>query len=237
MVLSHVVMHVALCNAAARLGPQAELPVRVVVTDSIRRDVVDQTARITRYEGNNSSLDFDIPWGSYRASIRMHVGKITCSGMQYFAVLLNHNRSLTVQLHRRMAFAPPPTIVMGTAPFAFSYVQPTVMVFGPGTKCNGAVGTPLNVRIDEVNDSDGYYASIYPTAALTPRAHYVVAVRMTDTQGGYHYVRVPSDFVGMSGSWPVLAQFNVTQNVIDWTAGKPEDTLLCPRLYKTETSG
>lgn len=235
MALSHIVMHLALCKAAARLGPQAELPVRVVVTDKIKRDVIDQTARVLRYEGNTSSIEFDMPWGIYRAAVRMRAGRATCSGVQYFSVLADHNRSLTVQLQDGRVSSPVPVLISGTAPFAFSYVDPTVVVFGTGTKCNGPVGTPLNANIAQVNDSDAYYASVYPSAVLAQDAPLMPAVRLTDSQGGYHYLRVPGNFLTMSYVWPSAGQIDVTQNAIDYVAGKPEDTLLCPREYETTT--
>jgi hypothetical protein len=231
--LSHVVMHFALCSAAARLGPQADLPVHIVVTDKINRDVVDQTARVSRYEGNTSSAEFDVAWGIYRANVTMRAGRTSCSAVQYFAVQQDHNRSLTVNLRDGSQPAPVPTLITGTAPFSFSYVEPTVMVFTGDTKCNGPVGNPVNANIDQVNDSDGYYASVYPSPSLAGRGPYVLAVRLKDSQGGYHYIRVPAEFLGMSPRWPSMGSFDVTEDVVDYVQDKPEDTLLCPRLYKT----
>jgi hypothetical protein len=234
MALSHIVMHFALCNAAARLGPQADLPVRVVVTDKINRDVVDQQGRVSRYEGNASAIEFDVPWGVYRASVTMQAGHTACSGVQYFSVAQDRNRTLTMHMQDgKTPNAPVPTIVWGTAPFAFSYVEPTVLVLTGDTKCNGAVGTPVNVDIDQETDNDGYYASVYPSPELAHRGPYVLAVRLKDSQGGYHYIRVPAEFLGMSRGWPSMGQFDVTEDVVDYVQDKPEDTLLCPRLYKT----
>jgi hypothetical protein len=233
MALSHIVMHFALCNSAARLGPQADLPVHIVVTDKINRDVVDTNTRISRYEGNTSSAEFDVAWGVYRTTVTMRAGHATCSAVQYFAVQQDRDRTLTVQLHDGSGATPVPTLIYGTAPFSFSYVQPTVMVFSGDTKCNGPIGNPVNADIQQVNDSDGYYASVYPSASLAGKGPYVLAVRMTDSQGGYHYIRVPADFLGMSLRWPSQGTFDVTEDVVDYVQDKPEDTLLCPRLYKT----
>lgn len=235
MALSHVVMHFALCNAAARLGPQAQLPVRVVVTDKINRDIIDQTAKVLRYEGNTSSAEFDVPWGIYRATVSMRAGRTTCSGVQYFAVLLDHNRNVSVQLRDGKPAPQTPTLIMGTAPFAYSYVQPTVMVFNNDTKCNAAMGSPVDAGIDQQNDSDAYYATVYPSAALARKGSMVVAIRLKDSQGGYHYIRVPGNFLTMTTSWPSAGTMNVSEDVIDYVADKPEDTLLCPREYETET--
>lgn len=205
----------------------------IVVTDKINRDVVDQTARVSRYEGNTSSAEFDVAWGIYRATVTMKAGRTTCGAVQYFAVQQDHNRSVTVNLRDGSQPAAVPTLITGTAPFSFSYVEPTVMVFTGDTKCNGPIGNPVNADIDQVNDSDGYYASVYPSAALAGKGPYVLAVRLKDSQGGYHYIRVPAEFLGMSPRWPSMGTFDVTEDVVDYVQDKPEDTLLCPRLYKT----
>ncbi len=234
MALSHLVMHFALCNAAARLGAQAELPVRVVITDKINRDVVDQAGKVSRYEGDTSSMEFDIPWGLYRASVTMRAGSANCTGVQYFSVLADHDRTLTIHLQDGHVNSPVPTLIQGSAPFSFSYVEPTVMVFGADTKCNGPVGNPVDANIDQQNDADGYYASVFPGPGISRTTHLVVAVRLKDSHGGYNYIRVPGDFLGGSYGWPSVGQFNVTEDVVDYVADKPEDTLLCPRMYKTE---
>lgn len=235
MALSHIVMHFALCNAASRLGPQAELPVHITVTDKINRDVIDQDAKVLRYEGNTSSAEFDIPWGIYRATVRMRAGKTTCSAVQYFSVLLDHNRSVTVHLQDGRQPQPVPTLIQGTAPFSYSYVDPTVLVFGSDTKCNGPVGNPIDAGIEQDNDSDAFYAYVYPTAALAQARSMTVAIRLKDSQGGYHYLRVPGNFLTMSSSWPSSGTMNVSEDVVDFVQDKPEDTLLCPHEYETET--
>lgn len=235
MALSHIVMHFALCNAAARLGPQAELPVHITVTDKINRDIIDQDAKVLRYEGNTSSAEFDIPWGIYRATVQMRAGRTLCSAVQYFSVLIDHNRSVTVHLQDGKALQPVPTLIQGTAPFSYAYVNPTVLVFGKDTKCNGPVGTPIDAGIEQDNDSDAYYAYVYPTPALARAGSITVALRMTDSQGGYHYLRVPGNFLTMSGTWPSSGTINVSEDVVDFVQDKPEDTLLCPREYETET--
>ncbi len=164
----------------------------------------------------------------------MRAGHTTCNGVQYFSVLQDHNRTLTVHMREGPADSTVPTLIQGTAPFAFAYVQPTVMVFPTSTKCNGPVGDPINAGIDQQSDSDGYYAYVYPGGGLPRNQPFVIAVRLTNSHGGYDYIRVPLDFGGAAYSWPPVGQFNVTEDVIDYVADKPEDTLLCPRLYKTE---
>ena len=89
----------------------------------------------------------------------------------------------------------------------------------------------MNADIRLETDSDGYYASIFPSPALASVMPAVVAMQLKDAQGGFHYVRLPGQVY--FSPWPSLLSFNVSEDVIDYVADKPEDTLLCPRMYKT----
>lgn len=207
---------------------------RVVVTDKIDRSQVDQVFPIEHGTTDTTRAEFDLPFGVYRVAMQAKAPHATCGDVEYFTVITDHNRTLNATLH------PPgqvqsvvPTIIMGTAPFSFSYVQPTVLIFPKNTACNQQVGDPLQADIQMENDSDAYYALVYPGNSLAPQS-YVVAVRMKDSHGDYHYIRVPLD-VGIPSRWPSVGTFNVNEDVIDYVASKPEDTLLCPRLYKTIT--
>lgn len=233
MALSHIVMHVVLCRAASHLHA-AELPVHVEVIDRIKRDAVDRDFRVVHQYGETSSIEFDIPWGTYRVTATARAGKTTCGGSLFFSVLSGHDRTITVQLQSHPVAAYAPTIIMGSAPLSFSYVQPTVMVLAGSTKCGTPVGNPLGVNIQQTNDADGYYAEVYPDPSLA-HTPYVVVVRLTDAQGGYHYIRVPGDFLGMSSGWPSQGQFDINDGFIDWVASQPEDTLLCPHLKEATT--
>lgn len=233
MALSHLVLHVALCNAALRLKTQSELPVHVTITDRIGRDVVDQTVRAYRDNGNDVPVELDVPWGIFRAKVSAKAGRVTCGTTTYFAVLQDHNRTLDISLQQGGPPPPVPTLIMGTAPFAFSYVQPTVVAFPGGQACDAAVGDPIDAGIVTLNDADGYYADVVPTAALMQHGPPVIAVRLTDSHGGYHYIRMPAKALNYSDTWPSAAEFNVNEDSIDWVADKPEDTLLCPKIYGT----
>lgn len=233
MALSHVVLHIALCNSALRLKTQTAMQLHVNVVDRINRNIVDQDFRVVRENGNDANVAFDMPWGVYRASVGLKARKITCSAVQYFAVAMDHNRNLNLSLAERPSMPIVPALVYGAAPFAFAYVQPTVVLFDRNVKCGAAVGDPLSAAIDSQNDSDGYYASITPTRDLIQHQPVVVAVRLTDSRGNYHYVKVPTNFMTFSASWPSAGTLNANENLIDYVADKPEDTLLCPKFYET----
>ncbi|HZZ64260.1 MAG TPA: hypothetical protein VFE17_02060 [Candidatus Baltobacteraceae bacterium] len=237
MALSHIVLHVALCNPALRAKPGTALPLHVVVTDKIHRDIIDQNYTIVRENGNEGTVEFDIPWGMYRAKLDMHAHGATCSAVDYFTVLADHPRTVSISLQQGPVNTVVPALVMGSAPIAFSYVQPTVVALDKSVTCNGPVGDPLSAPIVMENDADAYYATVFPSAILTQHGPPVVAVRLTDSHAGYHYIRVPAKFLQYAGMtpWPSSVSLNVNEDVIDYVADKPEDTLLCPHMYQVIT--
>jgi hypothetical protein len=232
MDLSHVVLHVSLCNAVARAALARNVPLQVRVTDKLNRPQVEQAFQVEPGTGDKARYEIDLPFGTYRLAMDAKVKNATCSAVEYFTVLPQHNRSVSVDLRDGRPVHPiVPMIVMGESPFSFSYVQPTLMVFGKQVTCNGPVGNPVTADIRVETDADGYYASIFPNPALAQALPAVVAMQLKDSQGGYHYVRLPGQV--FFSSWPSILTFNVSEDVIDYVADKPEDTLLCPRMYKT----
>ena len=231
MDVSHIALHVALCSSVAKASAARTVPLRVTVTDKLDRSQVDQTFQIEPGMGTKPRFEFDLPFGTYRIAMSAKAAGAQCSGVDYFTVLSGHDRSLDVALNPGRPPVIVPMLVNGESPFSFSYVQPTLMVFSKQTKCNGPVGNPLNADIRVQSDSDGYYASIFPNAALAQELPAVMAMQLKDSQGGFHYVRLPTDV--QFTHWPSLTNFNVSEDVIDYVADKPEDTLLCPRMYKT----
>lgn len=232
MDLSHIALHISLCNAVARASASRNVPVRITVVDKLNRPQVEQTFQVEPGSGSSARYEFDLPFGLYRMTLDAKAGKSPCSAVEYFSVLSGHNRSLDVTLKDGRASTPQvPMLVDGESPFSFSYVQPTLVIFGKDVKCDGPVGNPVSADIRLVSDSDGYYASIFPNQALAQVMPAVVAMQMKDSQGGFHYVRLPGQVY--FSRWPSMIRFNVSEDVIDYVADKPEDTLLCPRMYKT----
>ncbi|HEV3152596.1 MAG TPA: hypothetical protein VGZ02_02210 [Candidatus Baltobacteraceae bacterium] len=231
MPLSHIVMHVALCQSAVREAANRDVPLHIVLTDRIERTALDQKFSIERGSTREAPIEFDIPFGIYRAS----VSTSTCGAVGYFSVIPDVNRGVSISLQQGRPQAPiPPAIVQGTAPFEFAYVQPVVEVFPKTVKCDDPIGDPLNVGIEMDNEPNSYYATIAPSADLERNAPVTLAVRMNDSHGGYQYLRVPiGDAIGYRTAWPSLGQLNITSGLIDQLAGKPEDTLLCIRMTKT----
>ncbi len=235
MPLSHIVMHVSLCSSVVRQAANRDVPLRVVLTDKLDRTALDQKFAVERGTTQQAPVEFDIPFGLYRAQITSG----GCSAVQFISILPGVNRGAAVSLQPGPPVTPPvPAIVEGTAPFEFSYVQPTVMVFAHTLKCNDPITDPLPAQIDVDNEPDSYYASILPTRELQRAAPVTLAVRFSDSHGGYQYLRVPlADYVGWLTKWPTLGQLNVSSGLIDMLAGKPEDTLICVKMTKITEGG
>lgn len=230
--MSHVVLHLALCNSAIRLKQQTVMPVHVSITDRIHRTIVDQSFTVAREHVNVATVAFDMPWGVYRADIDLKAGRTDCTATQFFGVVNGHDRTIGVTLNDKRAPEPVPTLVFGSAPFAFAYAQPTVVLFDSKTvKCDAEVPDPLQIGDATQNDADGYYATIYPTRDLLAHEPLVPAVRITDSRGDYHYIKVSQDFIRFSGmSWPSVGTFNIDDGAMQYVAASKEDTLLCPKL-------
>jgi hypothetical protein len=235
MALSHIVMHLTLCTAAARLKNQSSLPVHVTVVDKIDRRLVDETVRVATSGAADSTAEFDIAWGMYLAHASMRAGNAQCEGSQFFSVIADHNRQLTMKLQNTVTPMPVPVIIQGDVPAEYSYTQPEIVVFGKGAKCDAPIGTPLDAAIDQEDDDQAFYATLYPTGPIVQNAPVTPALKLKDSVGGYHYIKIPNNFVEFGGRRPGQAQFDVTDDLIQFVAGKPEDTLLCFRIYETTT--
>ncbi|MDQ6823694.1 MAG: hypothetical protein M3Z07_04280 [Candidatus Eremiobacteraeota bacterium] len=234
--LSHIVLHVALCKSVARISQETPVSIHAVMAYRIRKPEMDEVFRVVRESPAVGTLEFDAPQGVYRLSV--DVPHKNCSGTDYVVVLPDHDRQLSLKLSPgRSALAAARAFVAGDAAGIPSYLEPTIVLFGRGLACNATVTRPTNERVDLEFGSGAYYAAIYSEAAMSDSKSRVVALRLTDTGGGYHYVRIPTAFPRASNDWPSFERFNLTMDIAELTAGKPEDTLLCPHLFRTSVGG
>src|SRR5207248_511028 len=126
--LEHIVMHVALCKAVARLAPRTAVAMRVVVSDKTGRPTLDRVVQFQRGTADTANVEFDSSRGIYRVTLA--VPKYRCGGAEFMYVLPDHDRSLNVALSDNFVrFQVPIALVMGTLPVSFAYVQPTVVTF------------------------------------------------------------------------------------------------------------
>ena len=203
---------------------------RVDLTDRINRVVYERTVQFQRDRGNEARVEFDSSWGTYR--ITMSVPKYRCNGVDYIQILQDHDRNINTAIVDGPANPIAPVLVVGSLPVSFAYVQPSLVMFPATLRCNAAVGDPQTAGIDNQLEQDAYYASIRTPALYRQPIAVTLAVRFTDSSGGFHYVRMPWKFP--SGyNWPSIGQLNVDDAFVDWAAQQTEDILLCPKFYGT----
>ncbi|MBV9027772.1 MAG: hypothetical protein JO311_04095 [Candidatus Eremiobacteraeota bacterium] len=231
--LAHVVLHLGLCQAIGRAPAAATLAVRVHLTDHTGRMHVDHVYRLQRGEDPEAVIEFDSTFGIYRLDVE--VPKYRCSATDYLFFIAGANRTITEQLHDAPAPPPPkPMLLSGTAPQSFLYVQPTFVLFDKrAVACDKPIPEALPSNIVVENDQDGYYAWLYPEPSTAASSPAQLALRLRTTTHQYHYVRIPIPYPVPWGGWPESIQFNVTQDMVDDLAGKPVNTLLCPKLWRT----
>lgn len=233
--LSHVILHVGFCNAIARAGPDTTIPIRVRLTDRIGRPQIDRVYRVERGDDPAAIVEFDSAFGIYRLDIE--APKYRCSATNYLVFISDHDRSITQNLNDAPPPPPPmPTLLSGTAPQSFLYVEPTFVLFAKSSAdCNKPVPQPLPANIVVENDQDAYYAWWNSDASAAANGPQVLALRLRTPTHQYHYVRIPihSPIPIPWGGWPFSIQLNIDQDMIDGLAGEPVDTLLCPKFWQT----
>lgn len=229
---AHVILQIALCSAALHAAPESQITVNVHAVDRTTRLTVDRTFSVERGYEPKKVEELDLQWAVYR--MRVTVPKYRCAADAYVVALPDTTRTMTVNLNDGDAKTPPPTMmVAGKAPESFLYAKPTyVLLEKNAAVCDKPIAPLLPMKIEVENDPDGYYAALYPDPSM-PHTATQLAMRLTTAAHQYHYVRIPLGFVTDWRGWPQTIQFNVSEGMIDELAGKPVDTLLCPKLWET----
>ncbi|HZY96296.1 MAG TPA: hypothetical protein VFE35_04255 [Candidatus Cybelea sp.] len=230
--LSHVVLQVSFCGAIARAAPNASVALHVHVVDRIGRTQVDRVYRIERGDDSKAIVEFDSAFGIYRLDV--DAPKYRCSAADYLFFMPDHDRTIVETLNDRPVPPPQPTLLSGTAPQSFLYVQPTFVLFDKrAVACDKPVPDPLPSHLVVENDQDAYYSWFYTDPSENAGVPEMLALRLRTPTHQYHYVRIPIPFPMPWGGWPSSIQFNVTQEMVDSLAGDPVNTLLCPKLWRT----
>jgi len=228
--LSHVILHVGLCGAMSRVSPQSTLATRVRVIDRIGRWQFDQTFKFARGESDQKVMQFDIARGVY--FVQIDAPKYKCSTSDFLAILPEHDRTVKETLNDTLQPVPTPLLLQGTAPASFLYVKPTFVIFDKSVACDKPVNDPLPSRIVVENDPDAYYTWLYTDPATQARTG-TLALSVQTPSGDHHYIRVPMPNGFTATKWPFSVDLNVTEDILDDLAGKPVETLLCPKLRRT----
>ena len=228
--MSHIILHAAMCARIARLAPDTPVNVNIQLVDRTGRERIQKSLRVERGDGSTLLLEFDAPQGIFQ--MQMVAPKYGCTGMDYWALLPEHNRSINGTLVQGVAPQPQPMLLQGTAPPSFLYVAPTFVLFPSATQCNKPVEDPLPSNIQVENDQDAFYVWLF-SQPQTARESQMIVLRLATPTGEYHYIKLKVPFPEPWGGWPQSIQFNVTEEDIDSLAGQPVDVLLCPKLFRT----
>lgn len=231
--LSHVVLHVALCQAALASKPETSLAVRVRLFDARSNVKLDRTYRFERGDDDNPKIaEFDAGQGTYKLDLRLT--KYGCAAVDYLALLPDHDRSVSETLAPGAPAPTMPVLMEGASPQSFLYVQPTfVLLDKNATGCGKPVGDVLPLRVTVENDQDAYYTWLYADPSTGNRPVQLALQLRTPTHQ-YHYVRVPIPFPMPWTGWPNNVRFDVTQDEVDGLASQPTGTLLCLKLWETK---
>ncbi len=229
--MTHVILHLGLCNALLKTKLQTQFAVRVLVTDRINRPHVDKTFQVWRDYEPTGVLSFDSPPGEYKMQIS--VPKYDCNVTDYVFFIPNHARTISEQLVDGPAPVTKPMLFEGKAPASFLYIAPTYVLFDKNTQCNKPVGNPIPAHTIVENDQDSFYIWIYPDASLFAQGPETLAMQLQTATGEEHYIRLKSPFPVPWTGFPYDIEFNISEGNVDGLATAPTGVLLCPKIYET----
>lgn len=230
--LSHVILHLGLCAPIERLPDTASFTARVRLINRVGQVPFQRTFRVERGDENVAIVEFDAPWGIYHLTI--DVPKYACSADDYIAFRPNDSRSIPETLAVGPSGAQVPILLDGAAPPSFFYAKPTFVVFNAATTtCNKPIGAPLPLDLAVQEESDAYYASLFPQPPTPPNVTPLLALRLQTPTHQYHYIHLPITLAW--SRWPSSVELDVTQAMIEGIAEMPTGTLLCPHLWETST--
>ena len=116
--LTHIFLHVAFCNAVARLPAQTTVAMRVQMAFVAGEPPFDKTFAVLRGDAPETVVEFDVGRGSYRLTV--DVPRYACRSTEFLTVLPAQNRKVTATLLDASQPVAPPTLLLdGTAPMSF----------------------------------------------------------------------------------------------------------------------
>lgn len=229
--MSHLILHVGLCNAMLKRPPQATIPIRVQLLDRLHRPTANQSFRVIRDYEPTTVVAIDSYQGEYELQISSPV--FDCNVVDYIHVLPEKDRTINEQLVDGPAPQTQPVLLSGDAPASFLYLSPTYVLFDKSTQCDKPVGDPIPAHIVLENDQDSFYVWLYSDPSLIARGPEILAMQLQTPTGDDHYIRLKIPFPVPWRGWPMDITFSVRENDADYLATQPTGVLLCPKLFET----
>ena len=212
----------------------APMDIHVHAIDHAGRQPYDTDLRFIRGTSPEQIAgEFNIPRGVYL--VTLHAAKYDCSAQSYQVFLEDESRNIKETLQAGHPQARQPTLLVGTAPAAFLYEEPTFVLLDKSIECNKPVDTTLTSDIVSEYDPGSFHLWLYPTPDVISRTSVTLAFKLTSSTGDDQFVRLKYPYPVPWPGWPYTIQFNLPENILDGLATEPKNVLLCPRIY--ETSG
>lgn len=229
---AHVVMHLALCTAMIQAPNGTPMRITLHAQDRTGRLQWDRNWTVRHGQSREETVTFDAPYGTDRITIS--APNYHCNAGDYLVFVPPHSRNIKETLRPGPPHWRHPTLLMGTAPQAFLYTQPTFVLLDAATKCKQEIDSTLPADIDVEYDPDSYYVSLYrmPNQALSSA---LLALQVESSTGDEQYLnlklRLPAPWAG----WPDTIRMNLPEGMLDAVATLPKGVLLCPKLYRASS--
>ena len=233
MALAHAVLHLTMCSAMMHAPPGTPMSVHLHATDATQRQTYDRDFTFTKGESSEQTVDFDTPRGTFLMNYT--VKKFDCGLSSYQVFLDGESRNMKETLLPGHPAPRHPTLIVGTAPQAFLFEEPTFVLLDKSIDCKMPVNSTLDAEMTSEYNADSFHLFLYPTPAIMARGSVTLAFKLTSTTGDDQFVRLKFPYPQPWHGWPYTLQFNLPEGILDELATEPKNVLLCPKIY--ETSG
>ena len=234
MALAHAVLHLTLCSAMMHAPSGAAMDVHLHATDHTTRQQYDRDFHfIHGTSPEQIAGEFNSPRGVFL--VTLSAPKYNCGAQSFQVFLEDESRNIKETLATGMPQPRQPTLLVGTAPTAFLYEEPTFVLLDKSIDCNKPVDSTLTSDIVTEYDPGSFHLWLYPTPDVMSRTSVTLAFKLTSSTGDDQFVRLKFPYPNPWPGWPYTIQFNLPENILDGLATEPKNVLLCPHIY--ETSG
>lgn len=233
MAVAHAVLHLTMCSAMMHAPAGSTLDVKMHATDHTGRQTYDKNFTFQRGDSDEQTVEFDSPRGVFYMSLT--APKYNCNFAGFQAFIEDESRNMRITLTQGRPQVRQPTLLLGTAPAAFLYEQPTFVLLDKSIDCGKPVDTTLDADMESEYDSGSFHLWLYPTPDIIRRGSVTLAFKVTSSTGDDQYVRLKFPYPRPWSGWPYTIQFNLPEGVMDELATEQKGVLLCPKIY--ETSG
>lgn len=233
MALAHAVLHLTLCSAMTHAPAGAPIDVKMHATDHTGRQTYDKNFSFPRGDSSEQTVEFDSPRGVFFMTFQ--APKYNCNAAGFQGFIEDESRNMRVTLTQGKPQLRQPTLLLGTAPVAFLYEQPTFVLLDKSIECGKPVDSTLESDLETEYDPASFHLWLYPTPDIMRRGSVTLAFKLTSSTGDDQFVRLKFPYPRPWTGWPYTLQFNLPENILDELATEQKNVLLCPKIY--ETSG